>query len=91
MTEEKKAQYFHIALCKAGMLLVGLGLIRAFSIHFESTSFLLGFFGYIVVSVHIKMLEKRWGIPKKHTWIGNGIFMLLFLPLAYLVSIPVPQ
>lgn len=91
MTEEKKIQYFNIVLCKAGMLLIGLGLIRAFSIHHDKLGFLLGFFGYILVSFHIQALEKRWEIPKKHTWISTGIFALIFLPLGYWLAFPVPQ
>ncbi|MDE4085353.1 hypothetical protein PO902_09990 [Planococcus maritimus] len=88
MTEEKKVQYFNIILCKTGMLLIGLGLIRTFSIYQDKSSFFLGFFGYILVSIHIQSLEKRWGIPKKHTWISTGIFLLLFVPLAYWLAFP---
>ncbi|AUD14974.1 MULTISPECIES: hypothetical protein [unclassified Planococcus (in: firmicutes)] len=88
MTEEKKVQYFNIVLCKAGMLLVGLGLIRAASIHQDRLSFLLGFIGYSLFSLHIRALEKKWGIPKKYVWISNGIFILLLVPLAYLLAFP---
>ncbi|WP_211655343.1 hypothetical protein [Planococcus alpniumensis] len=88
MTEEKKVQYFNIALCQAGLLLVGLGLIRALSIHQDRLSFLLGFIGYSLFSLHIRALEKKWGIPKKHVWISNGIFILLLVPLAYWLAFP---
>ncbi|MDE0583405.1 hypothetical protein ON064_10205 [Planococcus sp. A6] len=88
MTEEKKVQYFNIILCRAGMLLVGLGIIRALSIHQDQLSFLFGFSGFLLISVHVQALEKRWGIPKKHTWISTGIFALLFLPLAYWLAFP---
>lgn len=88
MTEEKKVQYFNIALCRAGMFLIGLGLIRALSIHQDQLSFLLGFGGFLMISIHIQALEKRWGIPKKYTWISTGIFALLFIPFAYWLAFP---
>lgn len=88
MTEEKKVQYFNMILCKAGMLLVGLGLIRVLSIHQDQLGFLLGFGGFLMISIHIQALEKRWDIPKKHTWISTGIFALLFIPLAYWLAFP---
>ena len=88
MTEEKKMQYFNISFCRAGMLLVGIGLIRALSIYQDQLSFLLGFIGYALISIHIKTLEKRWSIPKKHVWISNGIFILLLVPLAYWLAFP---
>lgn len=58
MTEEKKVQYFNIILCKTGMLLVGLGLIRALSVYQDQLSFLLGFIGYSLFSLHVRALEK---------------------------------
>ena len=65
MTEEKKVQYFNIFLCRAGMLLIGLGLIRVLSIHQDQLGFLLGFGGFLMISIHIQALEKRWDILKK--------------------------
>lgn len=90
MTEEKKVQYFNIILCKAGMLLIGLGLIRAFSIYQDKSSFFLGFFGYLLVAVHIQSLEKRWKIPKKPSWLINGIFILLLAVFTYWLAFPIP-
>lgn len=88
MTEEKKVQYFNIILCKTGMLLVGLGLIRALSVYQDQLSFLLGFIGYSLFSLHVRALEKKWDIPKKHVWISNGIFILLLVALAYWLAFP---
>ncbi|KYG59907.1 hypothetical protein [Planococcus maritimus] len=88
MTEEKKMQYVHLTLCKVAMLLFGLNLVRTLSIHHDQLGFLVGFIGYSLVSIHVRSLEKKWEIPKKHVWISLGIFALIFLPLAYWLAFP---
>ncbi|MFP3322715.1 hypothetical protein R0K05_06380 [Planococcus sp. SIMBA_160] len=91
MTEEKKTQYFHLTLCKVSMLLIGLSLIRALSIHHDQLSFVLGFIGYSLISLLVRSFEKRWNIPRKHVWISNGIFLVLLVPFAYWLAYPGAQ
>lgn len=81
-------KYFTIALCKIGMLFIAIGAIRSLSIHGDQLSFLFGFGGYLLVSMHVAALEKRWAIPKRHTLISGGIFIIIFLPIAYWLAFP---
>ena len=81
-------KYFTIALCKIGMLFIALGTIRSLAIHGDQLSFLLGLGGYLLVSMHVGALEKRWAIPKKHTLISGGLLAVAFLLLAYWLAFP---
>lgn len=81
-------KYFTIALCKIGMLAIALGTIRSLAIHGDQLSFLLGLGGYLLISIHVGALEKRWAIPKRHTLISGGIFIIIFLPIAYWLAFP---
>ena len=88
MEEEKKTRYFYITTCKIGLLLIALGVVRALSIYQDGLGFVLGLIGFSFVISHIKFVEKKWGIPKKHSVFSAIGFAVVFLPLAYWLGYP---
>lgn len=86
MEEEKRAQFFYLNICRAGLLLLALVTIRAFSVHQDTLSFTLGWIGFLLVAAHKRSVEKKLNVSKKHKLMSTGVFVMVLLPLAYWLS-----
>ena len=86
MEEEKRTQYFYLNACRVGLLFIALVVIRALSVHQDALSFALGWIGFLLVAVHMRSVEKKLGVTKKHRLVSAGLFVFILLPLAYWLS-----
>lgn len=88
MDQVEKNQQFYWIIWHLALLFIGLGAIRALTIYQDGLGFVLSFIGFSFVSIHVKFMEKKWGVSRKVSILSWVAFMLVLVPLAYWLSYP---
>ncbi len=67
------------------MVMVALGIIRYFSLMYDSQGFGLSLIGVSFLNSYVFYLEKKAGIDSKIIWIKSAITVVVLLTLAYIL------
>ncbi len=68
-----------------GMIVVGLGVIRYFTLMYDVQGFVLTLIGFSLVNNYIFILEKKAGINNKIIWIQSVVSILTLGAISYIL------
>lgn len=67
------------------MVMVGLGILRYFSLMYDSQGFGLSLIGITFLNSYVFYLEKKAGVSNKLLWIKQSIIVVAFVILSYIL------
>ncbi len=67
------------------MIMVGLGILRYFSLMYYSQGFGLSLIGFTFVNSYVFYLEKKAGVGNKLLWIKSTIIVVVLATSAYIL------
>lgn len=67
-----------------GMIMLGLGFVRYFTLVYDIQGYFLSIVGYALVNNYIYSIEKKAGISKKLIWIKSILCMLTLAIASYI-------
>ena len=68
---ENRSMYINLIVGTIGLIMIGLGIIRYFTLINDSQGYLLTLIGYALVNGYIFYLEKKAGISNRIVWIQS--------------------
>ncbi|RIW34635.1 hypothetical protein D3H55_08965 [Bacillus salacetis] len=76
-----KGLYTQLVIGTIGMVMIGLGIIRYFTLLYDSQGYALSLIGYAFTNGYIFQLERKAGINKNVIWIQSiaGLLTLIIL------------
>ncbi|KGP92394.1 hypothetical protein N780_01865 [Pontibacillus chungwhensis BH030062] len=83
MKSEKKSLYFYMSVGYLGLLLVGLAAMRFIAVFHDSTGQAYALFGFLLVVIYIRFVEKKLGISNKEFILGKVILIVVFSILTF--------
>lgn len=85
--KEIRSPYLYMIISSLGMLLLLFGVIEALSRlnRIDATTFLLPFFGFMILVHYIYHLEKKAGISNKWIWIRSVVLIATVVGVTALV------
>jgi len=66
-----------------GMIMIGLGVVRYFTLMYDVQGFGLTLIGFAIINSYIFYLEKKAGISNRIVWIQSIICMLTLGAISY--------
>ncbi|MGJ9384344.1 hypothetical protein [Salipaludibacillus sp. CF4.18] len=85
ISNENILLYINMVLGSIAMVMVALGIMRYFSLVYDSQGYGLTFLGFVFLSNYVFFLEKKAGIDNKIIWIKSIITAVTFGILAYIL------
>ncbi|TFB14038.1 hypothetical protein E3U55_14740 [Filobacillus milosensis] len=73
INNESRSLYLNMIFGTIGMILVGLGMIRYFTLIYDIQGYGLSIIGYSLTNGYIFYLEKKAGISNKIIWVQSAV------------------
>ncbi len=85
MNSDKKGLYINMIVGTIGMIMVGLGILRYFTLMYDALGYGMGLIGFAFVNSYIYYLEKRAGINNYLIWVQSGVGIVTLAIVSYFV------
>lgn len=85
--KQNKQLYFSLALGTTGMVLIGLGIMRYFTLTDDAIGFGLSLLGFIIANNYLLYIEKKAGINSKTVRIQSITGTVILAGTSYLFFI----